>query len=160
MCIRGFAFQRLRVNAGWAPVELCSTFTGGACCVQESRCGSNTPCRRCGVSWRACRYTLLVHTHAYPRQLATHPGIVTLHCPTTDQGYVCHAEILALFENCAKCIAVRGNVDDSASAEELPEHRSKEIAGWDIFVTHIADPGQGQEVRCLSCTSCAIQLMR
>ncbi|CAL5224715.1 g7447 [Coccomyxa viridis] len=56
-----------------------------------------------------------------------------------------HAEVLSSFQRCANCIAVRGNVDDTASIEELPEHVSQTIAGWEIFVTHIADPGQGQE---------------
>ena len=56
------------------------------------------------------------------------------------------AEVLSFFAGCAKCVAVRGNVDDTAPVEELPEHVSQTIAGWDIFVTHIAHPDQGQKV--------------
>ncbi len=57
------------------------------------------------------------------------------------------SEILSFFEQCATCIAVRGNVDDTASAQELPEHSSQAIAGWDVSVTHIADPHKGLEVK-------------
>ena len=56
------------------------------------------------------------------------------------------SEILSFFEECAACIAVRGNVDDTASAQELPEHLLQAIAGWDVIVTHIADPHKGLEV--------------
>ncbi len=43
-------------------------------------------------------------------------------------------------------IAVRGNVDDGATKEELPEYVLQTHLGWDILITHVADPGRGCEV--------------
>ncbi|CAK0787520.1 hypothetical protein CVIRNUC_010740 [Coccomyxa viridis] len=51
-----------------------------------------------------------------------------------------HAEILKFFGSLTKTIAVRGNVDDTASLEELPEHTVEACGDYSVFITHIADP--------------------
>lgn len=56
------------------------------------------------------------------------------------------AEILDFYGSIASCTAVRGNVDDTASMEELPEHAVSFFMGWIIFITHIADPSLRQAV--------------
>jgi predicted phosphodiesterase len=56
------------------------------------------------------------------------------------------AELLNFFRALVPSIAVRGNVDDTATKEELPEHVLHSHLGWDIFVTHVAYPGRGYAV--------------
>lgn len=56
------------------------------------------------------------------------------------------AEVLNFFQDLVPSVAVRGNVDDTATKEELPERVLQTHLGWDIFVTHVADPDRGYEV--------------
>lgn len=48
-----------------------------------------------------------------------------------------HTEVLAQLRHIAPVLAVRGNVDDCASTDELPEVRIETFNGWRILVTHI-----------------------
>lgn len=47
------------------------------------------------------------------------------------------AGVLKVFEETAPVTAVRGNVDDQASEDELPTTRLLDIKGWQILIIHI-----------------------
>ena len=49
-----------------------------------------------------------------------------------------HTEVLHAYERTAPIIAVRGNVDEEASMDELPEDKVVILDGWRILITHIA----------------------
>ncbi|KAK9905754.1 hypothetical protein WJX75_005750 [Coccomyxa subellipsoidea] len=48
-----------------------------------------------------------------------------------------HQGVLKIFEETAPVTAVRGNVDDQASEDELPTTRLLDIKGWQILIIHI-----------------------